>query len=125
LAEGEFGSGVFCESVVALDDVLEQAGRWLFAALGDDHVVQDSADCQESFGRFTKVVETFIIQQYFLDDERCDSLRQFGSSLHDSQAERDDFGLKQKTNYVGIINFHEGTDYAQGSQPQVLETTAF
>ena len=44
LAQGELGSWVFCQPIIAFDNVLQQSRRRLVFDLSNDHVVQNCAN---------------------------------------------------------------------------------
>jgi len=47
-------------------------------------------------------------------------LGQLRASLHDSQAKRDDLGLQEEADHVGVVHLHQGSDDAQGGESEVL-----
>jgi hypothetical protein len=56
-----------------------------------------------------------------LNDESCDRLGKFSSSLHYSEAKRDDLRLQQKVDHFRVIHLDEGANNAQRSKSKVLE----
>mmetsp|Transcript_3380 Transcript_3380/g.13041 ORF Transcript_3380/g.13041 Transcript_3380/m.13041 type:complete len:504 (+) Transcript_3380:120-1631(+) len=110
------------QAEVAADDVLEEADRGLVDE-GGDHVGEDGRDGVEALGGRADVVEPHVVEQDLLDDEGRDGLRQFRSSLHDAQTQRDDLGLQQKVDDVGVVHLDERADDAERRQAQVFEGT--
>ena len=110
LAQGQLRSGVLCQAIVALDDVLEEASAWLVLNLGNHHVVENCAHGEESLSRLAEVVQSGVVKQYLLDYEGCNGLAQLSASLHDSKAQRYYLCLKKEADDLRVVNFHEGTD---------------
>lgn len=71
------------------------------------------------------MVKALIIEQNFLNYKCRHCLTQLCTSLHDSEAQRYDFRLKQETDNLRIVNFNECAYDAQRCQSEVLETSSF
>jgi hypothetical protein len=87
------------------------------------HVTEDSSDGVESLVCCTNVVETVVVEEDLLHNEDGDCLAKLGASLHDAQAQRDDFRREQEVDDLGRIVLDEGADDAQARQAEVLERT--
>jgi len=62
-----------------------------------------------------------IIKKDLLDNEYSHGLAELRASLHDSEAERDDFGRQEKVDDVGGIVFNKSTDDSERGQSQIFE----
>ena len=81
---------VVAETQVASHDVFEQANSLRLHKL-IDHVAQNRSNRVKPFVCVADVGQAGLVKQDLLDNEDGDRLGEFGSSLHDSKAERDDF----------------------------------
>lgn len=102
--------------------MLEKANSLLFNQLRD-HIAQNRSDSVESLVSGANVGKPNIIKQDLLDNEDGNSLAQFRTSLHDAQAERDDFGGQEEVNNVRRVILDQCTDHTEGSQTKVFERT--
>jgi hypothetical protein len=62
-----------------------------------------------------------IIKKDLLDNEYSYSLAELRASLHDSEAERDDFCCQEEIDDVGGIVFDESADDSERGQSQIFE----
>ena len=95
--------------------MLEESCRLLFHKLRD-HVAQYSSDCVESLICCANIIQTMIIKKDLLDNEYSHGLAELRASLHNSEAERDDFGRQEKVDDVGRIVFNKSTDDSERGQ---------
>lgn len=124
LDQGDLGTRVFREAVVALDDVLQKSLRRL-RQLVLDHEVQNVGHCEVAFRLHAQVLEAFFVHEDLLDDERGHGLRELGPPLHNAQTQWNDLSFDQKVDDSGIVNLDQGADHAKRRQPEVLEAAAF
>ena len=75
--------------------MLEQAHCLLLDELVD-HVGKNGSNGVESFVSLTDVLQTEVVEQDLLNDKDGDSLAEFATCFHDTQAERDNFGCKKE-----------------------------
>ena len=111
MAQGEFGTGVFRQSVIAFYYMLQQPGRGLVLNLGNNHIVKDGGHRKEPLGRLAQVIEAWVVQENFLDYEGRHRLTQLRASLHDSEAKWNYLSLQQKADDLGVIDFDECSNY--------------
>lgn len=104
------------------DNMLQQPRGLLLHQL-TDHVAEYSSNSIEPLVGGTDIVETVIVEQYLLDDENSNSLRQLGPSLHDSETQRNDLGREKEVDDFGRVVFDERANDAQARQTEVLEWT--
>jgi hypothetical protein len=86
-----------------------------------DHVAKDRTDGIEPLIGGADVVEPIVVQEDLLNDEDGDRLAQFRTCLHNSKAERDDFGSKEEVDNLGRVILDQGPDDTEGRQTEVLE----
>lgn len=110
LTERQLGPRILSQSVVALDDVLEQPGARLVLDLSDHHVVEDGAHGEEALRRLAEVVQTRVIKENFLDDECRYGLTELRTSLHDPETQRYYLCLKEEADDRRVIHLDQGTD---------------
>lgn len=100
--------------------MLEQPCSLLLDQLAH-HIAEDGADRVESLIGGADVVQAIIVKEDLLHDEYGDSLAEFGSGLHDAQAERDNFGGQQEVDDLGRVVLDERANDTETSKPEVLE----
>jgi len=84
----------------ATHDVLEESCRLLFDKLRD-HVAQHRSNSVESLIGGTNIIQPMIIEKDLLYNEYSNRLAKLRARLHDSKAERDDFGREEEVDDVG------------------------
>ena len=84
----------------ATHDVLEESCRLLFDKLRD-HVAQHRSNSVESLIGGTNIIQPMIIEKDLLNDEYGHGLAELGAGLHDSEAERDNFGGEEEVDDIG------------------------
>lgn len=104
--------------------MLQEPGRLLFDELVD-HVAQDSPNSVESLVGCADVVQTMIVKEYLLHDKNGNSFAQFGTGLHDAQAEWDNFRRKKKVDDIRAVVLDQGANNAKGRQTEVFEWPRF
>ena len=62
-----------------------------------------------------------LVQEDLLNDEGSHSLRKLGAALHDAQAQRNDLGLEQEADHIGVVHFHQGANHAERGESKVFE----
>lgn len=67
------------------------------------HVAQHRPNGIEPLVRLADVGQSQVVQQDLLNDEDGDGFGEFRASLHDSEAERDDFGGEEEVDDVGVV----------------------
>jgi hypothetical protein len=100
--------------------MLQQSHRLLLNELSH-HVAQDGSYRVESFVCSAYVGKTDVVQQNLLHNEDRHSLAQFGTSLHDPKAKRDDLGGKEEVDHIRRVVLDKRTNHAKGSQAQIFE----
>jgi len=93
LLQSQQCSRILRESVVASNDVLKEARNGL-VLLTRNHVVENSAYCEEPLCCLTQVVQSLLIQEDLLDYKRGHSLRKISASFHDPKTKGNNFSLK-------------------------------
>lgn len=58
-----------------------------------------------------------IVEKDFLDDKYSHGLAELRTSLHDSEAERDDFGRQEEVDHVGRVVLDKSTNDSERGQP--------
>jgi hypothetical protein len=66
-----------------------------------DHVAQYRTNRIESLICCANIVQPMIIEKDLLDDEYSHGLAELGAGLHDSEAERDNFGGEEEVDDIG------------------------
>ena len=89
--------------------MLEKADSLLLHKLVH-HVTENRANGIESLVSLADVGEANVIQEDLLDNEDGNRLAQLRSGLHDTEAERDDFGGEKKIDDLGGVIFDQGTN---------------
>lgn len=84
----------------ATHDVLEESCRLLFDKLRD-HVAQYRSNSIESLIGSANIIQPMIIKKDLLHNEYSHRLAKLRARLHDSKAERDDFGREEEVDDVG------------------------
>jgi hypothetical protein len=100
--------------------MLEQANSLLLHKL-IDHVTEDGANSVETLIGLANVCETDIVKENLLNDEDSDSLAKLGTSLHDTQAQRNDLGGQEEVDNLGGVVLDECSNDAKGGESKVLE----
>ena len=67
------------------------------------HVTEDGPNSVESFICVTDVRQAGLIEKDLLDDEDSNGFRKFGSSFHDTQAQRDNFSREKEVDDRGVV----------------------
>jgi hypothetical protein len=104
----------------APNNMLKQPSGLGLDKLGN-HVAQNSSNCVEALISSANVVEAVIIKEYLLHNEDSHRLAKLGASLHDAQAERDDFSSKEEVNHLRGVILDQGTNNTQAGQTEILE----
>lgn len=120
LAKGFPCSSVITQSQEAAHNVLQEAGRLLLHKLGN-HVGEHSANGIESLVGRADVVESAVVEQNLLNNEDGNGLTQFGSSLHDSEAQGDDFGGQQEVDDLGRVILDKSTNDTERGETKVFK----
>ena len=68
-----------------------------------DATDQDHSDMREALVSLTDVRQTGVVEQYLLQNERSDRLRQLRALLHDAQTQRNDLRRQQKLNHLLFV----------------------
>jgi len=68
-----------------------------------DHVAQDRADRVESLVGVADVSQPCLVEEDLLDDEDRHRLGELRAGLHDTEAERNDFGGQQEVNDGRVV----------------------
>lgn len=104
----------------AADNMLKQPHSLLLDELRN-HVAQDSAHGVKSLIGCADVRKTNVIKKDFLHDEDRYRLAQLGTSFHDAEAERDDFGSKEEIDHIRRVILDKSTNNAQRGEAQIFE----
>jgi hypothetical protein len=96
----------------ATNDMLEQADSLLLNKL-IHHVAKHSADSIEALISLADVCKACIIEQDLLNDKDCNSLAEFGASLHDAQAQRYDLGGKKEVDDLRGVVLDQCADHTK------------
>lgn len=102
--------------------MFEKPSRLLLYQLSN-HVAEDSADSVEALISGTDVVKTVVIKQDLLYDENSNRLAELRAGLHDSQAEGNNLGRKEKVDDLSGIVLDKRTNDSQRSEPEVFKRT--
>lgn len=105
---------------VATNDVFQEANGWILYQFSY-HARQDSTNSVKSLRCGTDICQSIVVQEDLLHNKCCDCFRQLGTRFHDAEAERDDLRLQKEIHYVGIVDFDQGTDNAEGGQSQIFK----
>ncbi len=95
---------------VTTDNVLEQPDCLRLDELVD-HVAENGPDGEEALVGMANISQPSFVEQDFLDNEDGNRLGEFGASLHDAEAERDDLCRKEEMYdcvVVVLLNFRWG-----------------
>ena len=68
-----------------------------------DHVAEDGSHSVESLVCVANVRQPGLVQEDLLNDEDGDSLGQFGTSLHDAQAQGNDFRGQEEVDDGSVV----------------------
>lgn len=79
--------------------MLQEPGSLLFNELVD-HVAEDSPNSIEALVGCADVVQSMVVKKDLLNDKNGNSFAQFGTGLHDAQAEWDNFCCEEKVNDI-------------------------
>ena len=104
----------------AANDVLEESSGLRFDELSN-HIAQHRTDSIKALVGGADVVEPVVVEQNLLHDEDGDGLAKLRASLHDSKAEGNNLGGKQKVDDVGRVVLDEGPNDTEASKPQVFK----
>lgn len=77
-----------------------------------DHITENRANSIETLVGLTNVRQANIVKKYFLYDKYGHGLAEFRPSLHNAQAQWDNFSCQQEVDYLGRIVLDESTDHA-------------
>ena len=100
--------------------MLQEPDRLLVNELSD-HVTKNGANSVESLIGLADVLQSHVIEQDLLNDEDSNGLAEFRSSLHDTEAERDDFrGEEEVDDLCGVI-LDQSTDDTKRRQAKVFK----
>jgi hypothetical protein len=102
--------------------MLEQANSLLLDELVD-HVAENCADSVEALVSLADVCQTNIVKEDLLDDENGNGLGEFGSSLHNAEAKRDDLGCKEEVDDLAGVVLDKGANHTERGQTKVFEWT--
>ena len=80
--------------------MLEKSGGLLLHKLRN-HVAQDRADRVEPLICCANIVQPMVVKKDLLHNEYSYGLAELGAGLHDSEAERDDFGGEEEVDDIG------------------------
>jgi len=100
--------------------VLEESCRLLLDKLRN-HVAQYRSNRVESLVGSANIIQPMIIKKDLLHNEYSHRLAQLRARLHDSKAERDDFGREEEVDDVGGIVLNKCTDNTERCQSQIFE----
>ena len=87
--------------------------RLLFDAF--DHIIQNTTNLSKAYSMqsikgLAQVIESIFIIQDLLNNESRDSLAQLAASVHDPQAQRNDFSVDQKIYDFWVVSFNQGAN---------------
>ena len=68
-----------------------------------NHIAENCSYGIESFVCVTDVRQASLIEKDLLDDEDSNGFRKFGSSFHDTQAQRDNFSREKEVDDRGVV----------------------
>lgn len=89
-----------------------------------DHIAQYCTDRIESLVCGADVVQSIIVQQYFLHNEYGDRLAKLRAGLHDSKTEGDDLCGQKKVDDLRRVVLDKGADHAEARESKVFEGAA-
>lgn len=100
--------------------MLQESSGLLFDELVH-HVAQNSPNSIESLIGCTDVVQSMVVKEDLLHNKNGDSLAQFGTSLHDAQAQRDNFCCEEKIDDIRAVILDQGANDTKGCQTKIFE----
>ena len=89
------------------------------------HIAKDCADSVESLVSLTDVLQAHVVKQYLLDDEDGNGFAELGSSLHDTEAQRDDLRGEEEVDDLGGVILDQSANDTERGQTEVLEGPRF
>jgi len=101
-------------------NMLQQPCRLLLNKLRN-HIAKHCAYRVETLVCSTDVIQSMVIEKYLLHNEYGHSFAKLGASLHDAQAQRDNFRCKKKVYDIGGVILDKRTDDTEGGQSQVFK----
>lgn len=104
--------------------MLQEPGSLLLHELVD-HVAQNSPNSIEALVGRADVVQSVVIKKNLLHDKNGNSLAQFGTSLHDAQAQWDNFSGEEKVDDIRAVVLDQGADDTKGGQTEIFEWPRF
>lgn len=69
----------------------------------------------------TNIIQSSLVQQDLLENERGHGFGKLRTSLHDSKAKRDDLGGEEEIDHFLLIGLDQGPDHAQAGQTEIFE----
>lgn len=86
-----------------------------------DHITKNSANSVESLVGLADVLQSHVIEQDLLNDEDSNSLAEFRSSLHDTEAERDDLCGEEEVDDFCRVILDQSADDTKRRQAKVFK----
>jgi hypothetical protein len=86
-----------------------------------DHITENGANSVESLVGLTDVLQSHVIEQDLLNDEDSNGLAELRSSLHDTEAERNDLGGQEEIDDFCRVILDQSADDSKRRQAEVFK----
>lgn len=86
-----------------------------------DHITKNSANSVESLVGLADVLQSHVIEQDLLNDEDSNGLAELRSSLHDTEAERDDLCGEEEVDDFCRVILDQSADDTKRRQAKVFK----
>ena len=86
-----------------------------------DHITENGANSVESLVGLADVLQSHVVEQDLLDDEDSNGLAELRSSLHDTEAERNDLGGEEEVDDFCRVVLDQSADDTKRSQAEILK----
>jgi hypothetical protein len=86
-----------------------------------DHITENGANSVESLVGLADVLQSHVIEQDLLDDEDSNGLAELRSSLHDTEAKRNDLGSEEEVDNLCRVVLDQSADDTKRGQAKVFK----
>lgn len=86
-----------------------------------DHITENGANSVESLVGLADILQSHVIKQDLLNDEDSNGLAKLRSSLHDTEAERNDLSGQEEVDDFCRVILDQSTDDTERCQAEVLK----
>ena len=86
-----------------------------------DHITENGANSVESLVDLADVLQSHVVEQDLLDDEDSNGLAELRSSLHDTEAERNDLGGEEEVDDFCRVVLDQSANDTKRCQAEILK----